>query len=146
MDEARLWERLRLIEALHAGAATQGERMAAEKARERIRERLEDMVREEEALEFRFSLSDVWSRSVFVALLRRYGLEPYRYKRQRRTTVMVRAPRSFVEETLWPAFEEISRTLEDYLSEVTSRVIAQVLGQDVHEADVVDDRTALPGA
>jgi hypothetical protein len=33
MDEVKLIERLRLIEALFAGAATPGERVAAERAR-----------------------------------------------------------------------------------------------------------------
>jgi hypothetical protein len=40
-------------------------------------------------VEFRFSLADQWSRHLLVALLRRYGIKPYRYSRQRRTTVMV---------------------------------------------------------
>jgi hypothetical protein len=38
--EARLIERLRLIEALFSGAATDGERVAAGAARDRIRSRL----------------------------------------------------------------------------------------------------------
>ena len=40
MDEQQLIEKLRLIERLHAGAATDGEREAAANAKERIRERL----------------------------------------------------------------------------------------------------------
>ena len=40
MDEEKLIERLRLVEALHAGATTPGERVAAARARERIIERL----------------------------------------------------------------------------------------------------------
>jgi hypothetical protein len=30
-------------------------------------------------VEYQFSLADAWSRKVFVALLRRYDLEPYRH-------------------------------------------------------------------
>jgi hypothetical protein len=55
-------------------------------------------------LEFRFSLADQWSRHLFVALMRRYGIQPYRYSRQRRTTVMARLSRSFLNDTLWPEF------------------------------------------
>ena len=40
MDEARLIDKLRPIEALFAGATTVGERVAAEHARSRILERL----------------------------------------------------------------------------------------------------------
>ena len=41
MDEARLIEKLQRIEALFAGAATAGEKVAAERARQRIVERLQ---------------------------------------------------------------------------------------------------------
>ena len=40
MDEARLIDKLRLIEALFAGATSEGEKVAAEHARDRILERL----------------------------------------------------------------------------------------------------------
>ena len=46
---------------------------------------------------------------------------------------------------LWPEFEEISDTLESYLSEVTDRVVSQVIHQDSSEAEVVDDPSQLPG-
>jgi hypothetical protein len=46
--------------------------------------------------EIQFSMNDLWSRRVFVALLRRYGIRPYRYPRQRHTTVMARMPRRFL--------------------------------------------------
>jgi hypothetical protein len=42
-----------------------------------------------------FSMPDQWSRQLFMALCRRYGLKPYRYSRQRYTTVMLRAPKEF---------------------------------------------------
>ena len=40
-DFARLIEKLKLIEALHSGATTPGERTAAGNARQRIREKIE---------------------------------------------------------------------------------------------------------
>ncbi len=90
MDEAKLIEKPPLIEALYAGATTEGEQVAAEHARQRIQERLRSMEVEDPPVEYRFCMSDMWSRRMFVALLRRYGLRPYRYRRQRYTTVMVR--------------------------------------------------------
>ena len=124
MDEAKLIEKLRLIEALFSGATTAGEREASVRARERILERLELFEKEDPPLEYRFSMGDMWSRKVFVALLRRYGIRPYRYKRQRHTTVMARVSKRFVDDTLWPEFQEISDTLRSYLSDVTDRVVS----------------------
>ena len=137
MDEAKLLERLRRIEALHAGATTEGERAAAAHAREQIKARLAKAQAQETPIEYRFSMADLWSRKVFIALLRRYGLNPYRFHGQRHTTVMVMAPESFVEETLWPEFEAISETLRAYLSEVTERVITEVIYPTSDEAEVV---------
>jgi hypothetical protein len=146
MDESRLIEKLLRIEALFAGATTEGERVAAGRARERIRDRLEDMRAEEPPVEFQFSMRDMWSRKVFVALCRRYGLKPYRYTRQRYTTVMVRSPRRFLDETLWPEFKNINEELNFFLNEVTDRVIRQVLDQESGEAEVVKELSATGAA
>jgi len=146
MDEAKLIEKLRLIEALYAGATTEGEQVAAGHARQRILERLRSMEAEDPPMEYHFSMDDMWSRRVFVALLRRYGITPYRYRRQRYTTVMARVSKRFVDETLWPQFERLSDTLQAYLSEVTDRVVTQVISEDLSEAVVVNERQALPPA
>ena len=146
MDEQKLIEKLRLIETLYAGAATAGERVAAGNARERIRERLHRLQGEDKPIEFRFSLADVWSRKLFVALLRRYDLKPYRYRGQRRTTVMVRVPKNFVNETLWPEYQELSRSLHSYLDEVTERVIREEIHGDASEAEESRSTTAARSA
>ena len=146
LDEARLIEKLRRVEALFAGASTAGEKAAAGSARQRILDRLGLREREAPPVEYKFSLGDPWSRKVFVALLRRYGIRPYRYSRQRRTTVMARVSKSFVDETLWPEFQEISGTLRKYLDDVTDRVIAQAIHEDSSEVDVMEDPKRLPEA
>jgi hypothetical protein len=146
VDEAKLIERLRLIEALFAGATTDGEKVAAERAKQRILERLKFWEQEDPPVEYRFTMGDMWSRKVFIALLRRYGIAPYRYSGQRYTTVMARVSRRFVAETLWPEFQEISETLKTYLSEVTDRVVSQVIHQDSSEAEVVEKPKHLPEA
>ena len=91
--DTELRDKLRKIEALFAGATTPGERAAAGAAAGRIRERLRESEKTEGLVEMQFSLADLWSRQLFLALARRYGLRPYRYHRQKRTTVMLRAPR-----------------------------------------------------
>lgn len=144
MDEARLIEKLRLIETLFAGATTEGEKVAAERARQRILERLALWETEDPPVEYRFSMPDMWSRKVFVALLRRYGIRPFRYRGQRYTTVMASVSKRFVDETLWPEFRQISESLQTYLSDVTDRVVRQVIHQDSSEVEVVEKTEQLP--
>lgn len=145
MDEAKLIEKLRLIEALFAGATTLGEREAAERAGQRIRDRLKGLEQEAPPIEYKFTLGDQWSRKVFCALLRRYDIRPYRYARQRHTTVMARVSKRFVDETLWPEFQEISSMLRTYLAEVTDRVVSQVIHTDSSDAEVVAEPAQLRG-
>jgi len=133
-DRQRLFETLRKIEALYAGAATAGERDAAASARERIRAKLKSVAEQERSEEYRFSMDNPWSRKIFVALLRRYGIEPYRYSRQRRNTVMARVPRSFVENTLMPEFEEMNQALSNHLERITDEIISQEVSSDTSEA------------
>ena len=133
--EEQLVEKLRRIEALHARAASDGEKVAAQRARQRIQARLKQLAAEEPPIEFRFSLSDQWSRHLFVALLRRYEIAPYRYRGQRRTTVMARLSRSFVNDTLWPEFQELQQTLSAYFDALTDRVIEQALEVKAGEAE-----------
>jgi hypothetical protein len=143
MNEKKLIEKLRLIETLFSGATTGGEKVAAEQARNRILERLRRIEKEDPLVEYRFSMVDMWSRKVFVALLRRYGIKPYRYTGQRYTTVMAHVSKRFVDETLWPEFQEISETLRAYLSEITNRVVSQVIHTDSSEAEVVKEQALI---
>ena len=139
MNESILIEKLLKIEALFAGATTQGERVSADLARQRILLRLKDLLPKEPPIEYKFTFADMWSRKVFVALLRRYDLRPYRYYRQRYTTVMVQVPKSFVDETLWPEFQKINSELQEYLQDITQRVVTQVLHEDSSDAEVVEE-------
>jgi hypothetical protein len=142
-DEANLREKLRKIEALFAGAGTVGEKLAAEAALDRVRARLAELGRQDPAIEMQFSLADQWSRRLFLALSRRYGLKPYRLYRQRLTTVMLRVPRGFVDQVLWPEFQELNKALVQYLNEVTLRVIREEVHRDASEAAEV--APVLPG-
>jgi hypothetical protein len=135
--ESLLREKLRKIEALFAGGATPGERTAAAAAAERIRARLAAAARTEQPVEVRFSINDIWSRQLFLALCRRYGLSPYRYARMHRQTVMVKAPRSFIDTVLWPEFDAINAALIEYLASITERLIREEVYRDVAEAEEI---------
>ncbi len=135
-DEAKLIQTLREIEALFAGATTPGERTAAGNARERIRARLQGFRESDPPVEYRFTMTNMWSRKLLVALLRRYGLRPYRYYRQRYTTVMVGVSTSFVDQTLWPEFQKLDRTLHDYLDGITDRIIREGVHADNSDVEI----------
>jgi hypothetical protein len=134
ISEQELREKLRKITALFEGATTVGERSAAAAAIERVKKALTAMVHTEPAVEMQFSMRDHWHRRLFAALCRRYGLNPYRYKRQRLTTVVVRAPRSFVDKTLWPEYLELTKALDEYMNEATERIIREEVYRDARDA------------
>jgi hypothetical protein len=143
MDEAKLRERLAKIEALFAGAGTPGERDAAGAAAERLRAKLRAAGQAEAAIEMRFSIADPWSRMLFLALSRRYGLKPYRYPRAHRQTVMLRGPKSFLETVLWAEFVELNQALTEYLAEVTQRVIRDQVHRETADAEEVPETPRL---
>jgi hypothetical protein len=132
--EERLRDKLRKVEALFAGASTPGERMAAAEAIARIKARLREAGRTEKPTDFKISLTDGWSRRLFVALCRRYGLSPFRRRGQRHTTVMVNTPASFMDGVLWPEFQEINALLREYLEAATERIIQKEVFGEAGEA------------
>ena len=137
--ETQLREKLRKIEALFAGAGTAGERLAAGAALERVKARLAELGQRDSAIEVQYSMPDQWSRQLFMALCRRYGLKPFRYRRQRHNTVMLRVPQGFSESVLWPEFTQLNQALRTYLNEVTLRVIHEEIHSDASEAQEVPD-------
>ncbi len=143
-DEMLLREKLRKLEALFVGAGTPGEKMAAEAGLERIRARLAELERSDPPIEMQFSLPDQWTRQLFLALCRRYGMKPYRLHRQKTTTVMLRVPKAFVDQVLWPEFQELNADLSRHLDEVTTRVIREGVHRDTSEAHEVQQALLKP--
>ena len=141
--EHTLRDKLRKIEALFAGAGTPGEKAAAGAAAERIRERLGKTAGKEQSVELKFSIPDVWSRQLFIALCRRYGLRPFRHRRMHRQTIIIKGPRSFVEQVLWPEFQELNAALIAYLSEITEKVIREEVHKETGEAEEVEEPTRI---
>jgi hypothetical protein len=144
--EGTLLEKLRKIEALHAGTKIDGEREAARRAAERIRARLAELRSREREEVMQYSLPDPWKRKLFLALCRRYGLTPYRERGQRHSTVLVRAPKTFQDRTLWPEYRALSEELTAHLQELTDRVIREAIDEDLSEATDTDAPKGLPAA
>jgi len=132
-DDHELRSRLTKLEALFARAGTLGERDAAGAAIERLQERLGTS---EEAIELQFSLSDVWSVRLFVAVCRKHSVDPYRYPRQRRTTVMARAPQKFLEDVVWAEFSTLQDELNSYFNETVDHLISTAMNSDGDDSDL----------
>ena len=142
--EGTLLEKLRKIEALHAGTTIDGEREATKRAAERIRARLTELRGQEKDVELKYSLPDPWKRKLFVALCRRYELKPFRQRGRRYSTVLLRAPDTFQRQTLWPEFLALATELDAHLAELTDRVIREAIHADVSEATETAAPKALP--
>lgn len=138
--ETILIEKLKCIERLYEGAATEGERVAAEEALVRVTKRLDLLQQQDPPVEYTFRFADTWRRRLFTALLRRYNLSPYRYKGQRYTTVTVEVSKTFVDETLWSEYLELEEALVSHLDEITCRVIQHAVHSDSSE---VKERKSL---
>ena len=120
------------IESLHTGATTDGERVASDEARKRILEHIAKL--DEEPIEMRFTLQSRWSQQLFTALARRYGLEPFRYRRQHATSLMLSIKKRFLDETFWPQFRELNEELGKHLDEVARTVIEAAVHRDLSAA------------
>lgn len=141
--EDQLRERLRKVEALFFGAATAGEREAAGAAAERLKAKLDEASRRDPPIEMKFTLPDQWSVRLFIALCRRYGVRPYRYPRQRSTTIMVRAPRRFFDDVVWRQFSDVHTDLWIYFEKTTERLIREAIHADTADADTAAESVGL---
>jgi hypothetical protein len=145
-DLSKLLETLRRVEALHARTDVAGERDATATAMDAIRRQLDRLKEDDPDEEYKFSLSDDWSRRLMIALMRRYGIEPFRFRGQRRTTVMARVPQSFVDQTLWPEFCELDDVLRSHLADVTDRMIREAIYEGSSDVDVRNQPAAIEDA
>ena len=119
-EEARLLEKLKRIETILATADAGGERRAAAGVIDRLRERLAEARELEMDVEYRFAVPNAWSRHLFVALLRHYGLRPHSNRRYGRQTVIVHVPVSLMNKTIWPEFEQLDESLHAALRQASS--------------------------
>ena len=131
-DDRDIREKLAKLEALFARGATAGERAAAGAARDRLQAKLSLDANDdgEPEIELQYSLPDVWSVRIFVALCRKHGIRPYRYPRQRRTTVMVRVRQASFERTVAEEFRTLHQELTAYFNETVEHLIADAMKSD----------------
>lgn len=133
--ETGLEAKLAKLEELFRRAGSSGERVAAGEAIDRLQARLTD-ARGEREVEMKFSLPDGWSVRLFVAVCRKHGLRPYRYARQRRTTVMIRAVEAVFDREVWPEFSRLQTELELYFEETVDHLITSAMRSDGDDSDL----------
>ena len=135
VDDEDLRARLAKLEALFRRAGTDGERAAAEAAIGRLKDRLG---RDASAatIEMKFSFPDTWAVRLFVAVCRKHGVRPYRYPRQRRTTVMVREPRARFDVEIWPEFSALHAELNIYFGATVDHLIHSAMKSDGDDSEL----------
>ena len=138
MHQNDLQGRLDKLETLFRRAGTAGEKQAAAAAIKRLQTK-----RQEQPVEMKMSLGDTWSVRLFIALCRKHGIRPYRYARQRRTTVMLRVTNTVFDTVLYPEFCDLHDELATYFEETTDHLIRTVMQSDGNDDDIADDQPAL---
>ena len=121
-----LLERIKKIEALIVGASTEGEKSAALTAKERILGRYPELEIHKNPIEYRLSTNSEWNKKLLLAICRKYGVKPYRYHRQKYTTVMVNINEEFLTKILWKEYEEYSKLLNKLVEEITNDLISKI--------------------
>ena len=114
-------DKIRKIEALIAGAKSDGERQAAEFARQRLQEKITA-----QPIEYTIRLHSRWEKKLFVAICNKHGLHTYRYMRQKYTTTMVRVAKPFMNLVLWPEYNKYASILHKLTEEISTDLISKI--------------------
>ncbi len=138
--DADLIQKLVKLQELFRRTDSPGERAAAEAAIGRLRGRMRD-ARSDPEIEMKFSLPDGWSVRLFVAVCRKHGLHPYRYSRQRRTTVMVRAREREFDRVVWREYCHLQDELELYFEDTVDYLITSVMRSDGDDSGLESTQT-----
>ena len=114
-------DKIRKIEALIAGAKSDGERQAAEFAKQRLQEKITA-----QPLEYTVRLHSRWEKKLFVAVCSKHGLRTYRYMRQKYTTAMVRVAKPFMDLVLWPEYNKYASILHKLTEEISTDLVSKI--------------------
>ena len=114
-------DKIRKIEALIAGAKSDGERQAAEFAKQRLQEKMTA-----QPVEYIVRLHSAWEKKLFVAICSKHGLRTYRYARQKYTTTRLRVAKPFIDLILWPEYKKYAAILDELTEEILSDLISKI--------------------
>lgn len=127
-------DKLAKIESLIQRASSEGERQAAQLAKERVISKL-SLNQIDEPIEFRVSLGSTWEKRLFIALCRKHGYQTYRYPKQKYTTARLKIARSMMDEVLWPEYVRYSQMLRELIEDIMEDVIKKI--HDVQEDEMI---------
>jgi len=114
-------DKIRKIEALISGAKSDGERQAAEFAKQRLQDKIAA-----QPIEYTVRVNSPWKKKLFLAICNKHGLRPYRYMRQKYTTTMVRVSKAFMDSILWPEFNKYAAMLDKLSDEILTDLISKI--------------------
>ena len=114
-------DKIRKIEALIAGTKSDGERQAAEFAKQRLQEKIVA-----QPVEYTVRLHSRWEKRLFVAICNKHGFRTYRYMRQKHTTAMVRVAKPFMDLVLWPEYTKYAGILLKLTEEISTDLISKI--------------------
>lgn len=128
-------DKISKIEALIERAGSEGERIAALLAKERI---LAKMAQDREHLpiEYKFSFESSWQKRLFSAVCNKHGFKPYRYARQRYTTSHLKVSKAIVDGVLWPEHVKWNTLLNELIEELMQDIIGKIHKSDLEETVV----------
>lgn len=127
-------EKLEKLYALFERAGSEGERQAAHAAIERLLEK-HNAHQCDEHPEWVYTFPDFGSSRLFRSVCKKYGLETYRYKRQKHTTVNVRMPEQ-VRELVNADYDG----LYDQWHDLTRGLLAELVQRfELGDPDLIED-------
>jgi hypothetical protein len=98
----------------------------AEETRTSAVARLAELRAREPCEECQIAMPDAWVGALLIALLHDWGLDPYRYARQRSTTLIVSVPPTFANEILMPELQKLTDVACARFGNVTRDLIAEL--------------------
>ena len=118
-------DKLAKIEAIIHRASCEGERQAAQLAKERVLTKIA-LTQNDKPIEYRVSLGSPWEKRLFVALCRKHGFQTYRYSRQKHTTARLMISKIVMNEVLWPDFLRYSQMLRELVEDIMQDLITHL--------------------
>jgi hypothetical protein len=135
-------DKIRKIEALIAGASSDGERQAAEFAKQRLQEKITA-----QPMEYTVRVLSSWKKKLFVAICKKHGLRTYRYARQKYTTTMLQVAKPFMDLILWPEYNKYAAILDELTEEILTDLISKIYCvQEEDETVIAGELPATTGA
>jgi hypothetical protein len=129
-----LIDKIQKIQALIDRASSEGERQAAELAKQRLHDRIK-----ENPIEYRVTSHSTWEKKLFGAVCKKHGFNPYRYSGQKYTTTMVRISKSVMDNVLWPEYTKYTALLRGMVDEIANDLVDRIYADDKEETVIAGE-------